>query len=72
MSKLLDLLYRARSEPYGLAVSGLPSDRLKQSFYAVRRKANDPDLDNLSFLTSVDDPANEVLVVNKGASNAEG
>ncbi|RMD51691.1 hypothetical protein D6827_01650, partial [Candidatus Parcubacteria bacterium] len=67
---LLDILYSALHEEYGIKVATEDAERLRQQLYAARRKAGDPDLENLSISISPLSPQTELWVINKkGTTN---
>lgn len=53
---LLAMLYEALSVEVGKVVSTSDVEHLRAQFYKVRREANDPELDCLSFIPSPTNP----------------
>src|SRR6185312_3019851 len=70
---LLELLYQALSQDRGLVVEAEDCDveELRQRLYRERKKAQDPDLDILSFVPSPTDP-NQLWIVRKDALHEPG
>lgn len=62
-----ELLSAALNSPCGVAVATSDPQRLKQRLYAEIRK--DPDFAIISLNTSRTDPANELWLVRKDATN---
>lgn len=62
---LVELLYRALSSPHGVVVSTNDVTRLREKFYAVRREAQNPDFEALTFAPSRANPETELWLVRK-------
>lgn len=62
---LVELLYRALSAPIGIVVSTNDVKMLREKLYAVRREAQNPDLEALTFAPSRVNPDTELWIVRK-------
>lgn len=63
LPNLLEILYAAYREPLGLIVETNDPERLRQKFYAERKK--DPDLACLSFRISPTHPESQLYILRK-------
>ena len=61
----VDLLYQALASESGIEVETSSPDRLRQKLYAERRKAEDPDLNSLSFVISPTHPTTHLWIIRK-------
>lgn len=60
---MLHILYEALRTEYGTSITTEDSNKLRQKLYAERRKANDPDLAQLSLKLSPFNPQTELWLV---------
>ena len=61
----LNLLYEALGTPLGIVVETNDPERLRQKLYALRKQANDPMLEALSFVISPTVPGSQVWLVKR-------
>lgn len=66
---MIELLYEALRQPYGIIVSTDDVERLRAKLYPLRR--GDPALMALSFIVSPTNPSSELWIVKKDAADAE-
>lgn len=61
----ISLLYEALGTPKGIEVRTSDPNALRQKLYTLRKKAEDPSLDILSFLPSPTDPSGHLWIVKR-------
>lgn len=69
MKTLISIMYQAKMTPCGLLVRTGNAHQTRQKFYLARDKANDPELANLQFRFSPEDP--NLIAITKGAPAGE-
>ena len=62
MSPELELLYQALGARYGIVVKVSDFHLASQRLYAARRKADDPELNQLQFRRGIADPEGELWI----------
>lgn len=61
----VELWYQALATPLGVIVRVSDPERAKMRLYALRKEANDPDLDSLSIVQSPTNPGEELWIVRR-------
>jgi hypothetical protein len=60
----LELWYTALAEPVGICIQVTEQEKARQKLYALRRAANDPDLEKIAVVASPTD-AKQLWLVKK-------